>query len=77
MKGGGHSRLLVEAALVDARIRDHGNRLETVHDRLTHQAAEATSPLERAKIQQHAYRVHEAAGALRYSAVTGTDDSDL
>ena len=69
--------LLVEAALVDARIKRHADRLETLHARLTHQAEAAESPLERAHLQQHAYRVAEAGGALRYSAVTGTDDSDL
>lgn len=71
------SALAVEAALVDGRIRDHGAALENLHAQLTHRMDRETSPLERAKLNQHAYAVAEAAGALRYSAVTGTDDSDL
>jgi len=71
------SALATEAALVDARAQEHGARLETLHARLLHQAEEATSPLERARLQRQAYEVEEAAGALRYSAVTGADDSDL
>lgn len=69
--------LLVEAALLDDKIRAHGDRLETIHHRLLHQADEATSPLERARLRAQAHDVHETGGALRYSPVTGGDDSDL
>lgn len=69
--------LLVEAARVDGQIKAHADRLETVHHRLRHQAGEATSPLARARLEAQAYDVHEVAGAMRYSAVTGGDDSDL
>lgn len=73
----GPSALLVEAARVDAAVQAHGARLENLHNQLQDQAAGASSPLERAKLERAAYEVHEAAGALRYSAVTGTDDSNL
>ena len=69
--------LATEAALVDARVQQQGARLETLRARLLHQAEDATSPLERERLRRQAYEVEEAAGALRYSAVTGTDDSDL
>lgn len=77
MSAGKPGALATEAALVDARAQQQGAKLETLHARLLHQAEEATSPLERARLQRQAYEVEEAAGALRYSAVTGTDDSDL
>lgn len=69
--------LVTEAALVDGRAKLHGDRLETIHARLLHQAEQASSPLERARLLRQAYEVEEAAGALRYSAVTGQDDSHL
>ena len=71
------SALVVEAALVDGKVRDSGARLDTIHARLLHQADETTSPLARARLLQRANEVLEVSGALRYSAVTGTDDSDL
>ncbi len=70
-------RLAVAAALVDTQARTHAARMETTHDQLLHRAEASTSPLERAELLQHAYRVNEAAGALRYSPVTGSDDSEL
>lgn len=71
------SRLVTEAALVDARAKEHGDRLEVLAARLEHQEREAETPLARAEARRARYRVTEAAGALRYSAVTGSDDSDL
>lgn len=71
------SILHVHAALVDAAAKAHADRMENTHNQLLSRAERSTSPLERATLRKHAYRVHEAAGALRYSAVTGTDDSEL
>lgn len=70
------SALAVEAALVDSKLQESGARLDTLQARLLHQADEATSPLERARLLQSANEVLEVGGALRYSAVTGRDDSD-
>lgn len=69
--------LAVEAALTDARIHRHADKMANLHEQLKHRASIATSPLERAKLLKAAYDVSEVGGALRYSGVTGADDSDL
>ena len=71
------SALAAEAALLDERIRKHADRLQNTHTQLTHRAALATSPLERARLLKAAYDVHEVGGAIRYSSVNGSDESDL
>lgn len=69
--------LHAEAALVDARGRDLGRELEALHARATRQVEQATRPADRAAARQAAYHAEEMAGALRYSAVTGRDESDF
>ena len=49
--------------------------METQHAQLVDRAAAAESPLERAHYRKAAHELHEAAGAARFSAVTGRDDS--
>ncbi len=76
--GGTHPRALhVEAALVDHKAQALGRELEALHARALREVEQATSPLAREEARQAAYNLREAAGGLRWQAVSGADETDL